>query len=266
MGFCQWRPKQWRIQHQCLSLTHINNIIMKNKFLVLYIALIATTNFSTFAKDAPGSAEELRSEFESALKDKDTNALAALFNWEGVSSNMQQLMTTSLGFIAKQDIARVKLSPLPDGFKSGHEVRGVRYTPNVTVMGMIDIEYTKPGNAAHMPYGKKGNAFYVAGTTEEKLATSGKEKSLTFSVVSSGSLDVETYTGSYVYVKDGKETKQEMNGKGDFSKTFWGDYIKSCSVQKTSGKSLKVEISEDGKPLFQSGTITGSEPVVYERK
>ncbi|HTX20376.1 MAG TPA: hypothetical protein VMD27_00745 [Candidatus Aquilonibacter sp.] len=53
----------------------------------------------------------------------------------------------------------------------------------------------------------------------------------------------------------------------------WGDYIKSCTIQKTSTNTFNqyqnwfyFEISENGTNIFESGEITNNEPVTYERK
>src|ERR1022692_4739490 len=42
------------------------------------------------------------------------------------------------------------------------------------------------------------------------------------------------YTGSWVYVKNGKEFTVNFSNETNQFRECWGDYIKSCTVQKTS--------------------------------
>ena len=76
-----------------------------------------------------------------------------------------------------------------------------------------------------------------------------------------------TFTGSYVYVKAGKEINADISGSGNRSEAFWGDYVKSCTVQKISDKGwIKLMISEDGQDIFKSGMMRTNTPIVYEKK
>jgi hypothetical protein len=230
---------------------------------VSFLALFHTSN--ALAKDVPASAEELRSRLEAALRAKDTNAITALVNWEGVGTTMQKMVGTSLGYMTKQDVAQVTLKPLPPGFIATNDVRGTRYRPNIAVAGMLYVQFAKSGSAS-LPYGQKGGGFYLPGTLEEKLATGANEKSLAVLVMGSGSTDVETFTGSYVYLKGGKEVTEKIVGRGNYNLAFWADGIKSFSLKKTAGKSIHVLINEDGKSLFDSGDVTDGRLVVYNGK
>ena len=236
----------------------------------LNVAIIALGLPMASAKDTPTSAEQLRSEVESALKSKDTNAFKALFNWQGVSESMKADMNDENADLFSHAIASVKLLALPADFQPTNELNGVRYKPNVAIVGMIDVEYTEQGNAVSMPYGKVGGVFYLSSTVEEKTGTpSTKEKSLNVSVMGTISPKAVTFSGSYVYVKAGKEIKEDVSGtNGNRSEAFWGDYIKSCTVQKISDDKgfIKLVISEDGKMVFESDEITNKEPIVYEKK
>jgi hypothetical protein len=221
-----------------------------------------------FAKDIPTSAEQLRAEVESVLKAKDTNAFTALFNWQGVSDEMKSETKDENADLFSHDIVAVKLTALSADFQTTNELNGVRYKPNVTVIGMISVEYTEKGNAVSMPYGKWGDAFYLSSTVEEKIAApTVKEKSLNVMVMGVTSPEKVAFTGSFVNVKAGKEINGDISGSGNRSEAFWGDYIKSCSIQKTSDDGwIKLIISEDGKKIFESEKITNKEPVVYEKK
>jgi hypothetical protein len=232
--------------------------------------LIATLGLqSASGKDAPTSAEQLRSDFETALKTKDTNAVLSLINWKGVSAEMKSDMSEETADMVKQSVASVKLLPLPADYQPTNELNGVRYFPNVHVLGLIDVESTEKGNAVQMPYGTKDGIFCLASTIEEKTALPAtRAKSINILVTGSAMPDAGTFTGAYVYVKDGKEIKEDMNGKGNLSQAFWGDYIKSCTVQKDSDSQdwIQLVISEDGQDIFKSEKVRTKDPVVYERK
>ena len=76
-----------------------------------------------------------------------------------------------------------------------------------------------------------------------------------------------TFSGSYVYVKSGKEIKDDISGKGNRSEAFWGDYIKSYTVQRTSetGK-IKLVLMEGTNTIFKSAWVTTNTPIEYVRK
>jgi peroxiredoxin len=72
----------------------------------------------------------------------------------------------------EQPIKGVKLAPLPKGFCSTYEYRGFRSTANVAVMGAIAVEFVSDNYSLPvLDYGRKGNAFYLAGTVREKIVT-----------------------------------------------------------------------------------------------
>jgi len=220
---------------------------------------------SVHATLPPTSAEQLRSELETALKAKDKNTISSLFNWQGVSEATKSMQIAVVGDMCNHDIAAVKLSPLPAGFQSANESTGVR--SNVTLVGMVDVEFAEKGNSVHMPYGTKDGVFYLASPLEEKTGTpTSKAKSLNILVMGSGMPDAGSFTVSYVYVRDGKEIKKDMQGKGNISRAFMGDYIKSCTVQKTSDSLDRIQliISEDGQAIFESEEVRTKTPIVYE--
>jgi hypothetical protein len=216
------------------------------------------------AKGAPSSAEELRSRVEAALKASNTNAFMALFNWEGVSEQRKSMMSTMVAAMPKHEWTAVKLAPLPADFQATNEVNGIRYRPSVVVGGWIVVEFTPKGNAAQLPYGKSGDAYYLSCNVAEKLpGPITKSKILNIEVM--GLADPGTFSGTYVFVQGGREIKQNLSNRGA---GFYGDYVKSCTVQKTTGSadSIQLTITEDGKTVFESEEVTNQTPIVYEKK
>ena len=138
-------------------------------------ALVVFLLPAAFAKDAPTSAEQLRSELEAAVKSKNTNAIAALFNWTGVAGDMKEMLIEMPAYLIKDDIAVVKLLPVPAGFEATNEVDGVRYFPNIPVIGIIDIESTRKGNSWKLPYGESAGNFYLSGTAQETFDAHAKK-------------------------------------------------------------------------------------------
>ena len=245
----------------------------------LGFVIVACGLTSVFSKDAPTSAEQLRSDLESALKAKDTNAIISLFNSEGgandwrESAGMREMMITlQTHAMLQTNVADVKLLPLPANFQPAqtNEGNGLRSRYNVGVVGIIDVE-SQNASLEQLPYGKQGDIFYIAGTILEKIPG----KLLNVTVSAGPNSDLLTFTGSWVYVTGGKEIKVNISDTTNRFKMCWGDYIKSCTIQRTSTNSLNepgfagwfyFQILEDGKNIFESSQMTNEDPVIYERK
>ena len=137
-----------------------------------------------FAKGAPISASQLRQELEAALKAKDTNAVIALFNWNGVSGRLKSGESHNIiDDWLTREVKGVELAPLPANFSSSAEQGNIRYHLNVQPEGIIKVHFTD-GFGVAMPYGKKGNAYCLAGAILERIATPahGTKKLLTIRV------------------------------------------------------------------------------------
>lgn len=236
--------------------------------LILFTVFMVFVLPTAFAKDAPASAEQLRSELESALKAKNTNAVLALVNWKGVSSTMKTDASEEMGGMISQGAASVKLLPLPTDQQLTNEVDGVRYYPNVQVEGLIDVESTTKGNSSQIPYGESDGTFYIAGVAEETFDANAK-KSIFLGVMVMGLFPKETpgiLDCSYVYIADGKEKTGSFQCTNNWSEGFRGDYIKSCKVTKISGSgSFKLMVSENAKRVFDSEMTKTNNSISYEK-
>jgi peroxiredoxin len=125
-----------------------------------------------FGKDAPASAAQLLQAFETALKAKDSDAILSLFNWEGASIGSQSGMSKIISDALEQPIKGAKLAPLPKGFQSTYEYHGFHYAANMSDVGAIEVEFVSDNYSLPiLAYGRKGNAFYLAGTIQEKIVT-----------------------------------------------------------------------------------------------
>lgn len=234
---------------------------------------------SVLAKDVPTSAEQLRNELESALKAKDTNAVMSLFNWEGGANGLREsarmtetIIQVQTSAMLETNVVSVKLSPLPAGFQPAqpNELSGPRQKFNVVVEGTIEVK-SQNGQLMQLPYGRKGNAFYIAGSVLEKMPG----KLLCVQVSAGPNPDVLTFTGSWVYVTGGREMSVNISDTTNQFKMCRGDYIKSCTVRRTSTNSLDVpgfagwfffQVKEDGAVIFESPQMTNENPFIYEKK
>ena len=156
---------------------------MKAKFdmrnipvLVLLCGLVTST--SIFAKTPPTSAEQLRSELETALKAKDiraddTRAVISLFNWDGVSDDDKGMTLTLIGDLLSEqhtllatNVISVQLSPLSTNLQAmliddrndwqGDNGRRVKFS--IPALGEFDVS-TPTGEKIRLPYGKKAAPF-----------------------------------------------------------------------------------------------------------
>jgi hypothetical protein len=240
----------------------------------IFAAVVALVSPSAFAKGGPTSAEQLRSELESALKAKDTNAVISLFNWEGVPEEDKEMtIGMCVEAMLKTNIASVALSPLSTNFqammsneRNGWQGdNGWRVKFSVTVLGELDV-CTLNGDKEPLEYGEKDKFFYIAAP----IAYQAPGKSLYVRVLRYP-LSL-TYTGSWVYVKDGREITVNISDRTNQFRQGWGDYIKSCAIRRTStntpgyGNDFYFEISEGGTNIFKSPQMTNQDPVIYETK
>lgn len=231
-----------------------------------------------FAGAPPATAEQLRSDLEIALKDKDTNAVMSLFNWEGGSNDWREsagmremMIRLQTDDMLNTDITDVALVPLPANFQATqtNEQSGICQELNVNAIGLIEVKSSN-GKVGKLPYGKKENAFYIAGVVLRKLPG----RLLCVQVSAGPNPDLFPYTGSWVYVRNGKEITVDTSDKTNRFKTYWGDYIKSCTIKRTSTNSLATpgfaswfyfDVLEGGKKVYESPQITNEKPVTYER-
>lgn len=78
--------------------------------------------------------------------------------------------------------------------------------------------------------------------------------------------------GYCIYVKDGKELRKELEKDNAWGWNFRGEYIKEVKIQKVSGDAsyrlfvMEGQDSDSGQPIFESGIINSTEPVIFRRK
>lgn len=245
------------------------------------ITFSAATNI--LAKDPPTSAEQLRSEVEHAYKHNDLDAITSLICWDGINDSEEKTMLS--GMLAEDMTKRgfkatnFSLISVPTNFQATitsfrgdwQGDNGMRYKYNVPVIGMIHMNFLgedQNDKNSDFPYGKKGNAFYLSQLFGYQLP--GKALNVRVDNIPR----FLTYTGYWVFVKEGKEISVPINDQTNEFRQGWGDYVKYCTVRRTTLKEMpgfanffEYRITEDQTNIiFESGQITNEEPVIYERK
>jgi len=262
------------------------------EFLAAIVAGTAIFHLSTVFASPPTSVEQLRSEFEAALQTKNTNAILALFNWEGVTNSTnsypnvvaRKMSQFLLHYPTNELHVFARLRLLPNDFETEGIINGMRYRPNVSVVGMMEgslgvtLDGTNFSWGSLIPYGAKNGQFYFAGTTAEKIYEPKTRDRILVVTVSSGVIsdDAPTFTGTCTYVQNGAEIKRDIRGKGAAHKTFYGDYVKACTLKKTDGgnRPLDLEINEGivkdqtmvQTTVFSGKTTATNALITYERK
>ncbi len=263
-----------------------------DKNLIKKVLAVSLLGFAAICNSlsAPASAEQLRSEFETALKTSNTNAIESLlYNWQGISDE-----TNSMGFqniinnLFGSTIESVKLKPLDpnEDYAAGDKMETdsglLMFVQNLPAVGIIDVK-SQSADTNDSPddieftYGSTNNAFYLRDTMMQQVPRAAlKEKSLAIIVTIGGGnysatgdftplKPPTTFTGSYAYIKEGKEIKVDIRGSEGLTNTFLGSYIRSCTVQKTSGKGwINLYVLEDGRKIFFKEQKESGKGVVVE--
>ncbi len=72
--------------------------------------------------------------------------------------------------------------------------------------------------------------------------------------------------GYFIYIESGKEVKRMIDKTG-WGWNFFGEYIKEVHVRKVSGDgSFQISVMENSNPVFESGSVSSLDPVIYERE
>jgi peroxiredoxin len=158
-------------------------IFLKRTIFIASASLMVwiSTLWSAVGQDAASSETQLANKLESALKAKDKNAILMLFNWEGTSISLKTNQNQMVSDWLTREVKSVKQSPLPTNFPSADNHGDARFHLNVEPLGIIEIGFTD-GFGMGMPYGRKGNEYYIAGMVEEKNSKVATETNSTLTI------------------------------------------------------------------------------------
>lgn len=249
------------------------------------------------AASLPTSAEQLRSELETAVNNKDMSTAISLVCWDGRDAEMKEMMAGMLAeWLAKigTNTVQLTLAPVSANFQMTKASflpdwegdNGMRGKYNIPVIGMIHVDYSGKNETdkyPDVPYGKKGDAFYIAQMVSYQIP--GKALYIRVDNLPTWL----TYTGYWTYVSNGKEITIPLSDKTNEFREGWGDYVEYCYVRRTSTNEtpgvvpfFQYQITEgritnmfvgthhftEEVPvvIFDSGQITNGDPVIYQRK
>lgn len=92
-------------------------------------------------------------------------------------------------------------------------------------------------------------------------------------ILSGPDVNALTYTGRWVYVKDGQDFNVEISDKTNRFLMPYGDYVKSCEIRRTSTNEMPgfsnwfyFQVIEGGTNVFESPELTNEDSFVYQRK
>ncbi len=275
---------------------HAQPSMKKLLAVALFVFAAVLNSFPASTNQPPTSAEQLRSELEAAMKAKDVDGILALFYQAGVSNKfigMAGIIKNNWSKTFQEHptsradcLAELKPPFEEDTYETIEN--GFLIKPNLSAKGNIhaifmfgsvggsDDEKAFSGDIL-IPYGETNGFFYLVGTTIQKIYEPKAPEKIFFLTVSAGLLpEPVAFTGTYTYVQNNKEIEKTINGTNTVRKTFWGDYVKSCTVQKTDGvkSSLKLEIQEGvikdkemiQTIIFSGETTSTNDSIAYERK
>ncbi len=242
----------------------MKNIYIKKLTLLLILFLLSSTALNA----QPGSPEQLKDELKAAMKAKNKDMISALFNWEGVDSQMREYSQKNIDRMAEFPAQEIELLPLPEGFKTEFIRDGIRYTPNVKLVGILRIIYGDDGPEtvmdASIPYGVKDGKYYLPNTVTEKTSYKGPaDKTINIGVLGTSGTGPLKFEGQCVYTVSGEEKIKIIKGEGSITEAFWGQEVKSCKIKRLSDSgAIKLNISIDGNNIFTSG-MNETQEIIY---
>ena len=164
----------------------------------------------------------------------------------------------------------VELGPMPASFpvENTNVLNGISTKFNITISGVVQVK-SQNGSVQQWPYGKKGDRYYLAAITQEKIPG----RNLAIRVTAGPDADQMTYTGRWVYVRNGQKVNVDTSDKTNCFLEVWGDYIESCEIRRTSTNEVNgfanwfhFQVNEGGTNVFESPELTNEDLFVYRKK
>jgi len=116
----------------------------------------------------PSSPQQLKDELAEAMKTGDSDKISALFYWEGIDDEMRKLSERNINQLIEFPPQKIELIPLPEDFKTEFVRNGIKYRPNLKLIGIIKIKYgdERPDyiTDTKIPYGVKDGIYYLPNT------------------------------------------------------------------------------------------------------
>lgn len=250
-------------------------------FKKILFSLVLLLAFTFVSQISPAFADsQIKDQFlqniRAAVENKDEHAFWNLFNLEGVVADMKAVIEKHVWKSLKSaELLDVSYEPLPEDFRAEYVVDGIRYHPNLKVLGWVKFKYkrtkqkTKQGDSTtSVLYGQKGNRLLFVGTVKEKLAGDfPPSKQIQVIIIGAGHPPV-TFEGTMIYLQGEKPVRDKLKdlGSGNLTRIVRGEAITFLEVRRTSPQgTLKVIIMEDEDTIFETEFLDTDQPIVFRK-
>lgn len=122
------------------------------------------------ARDEPLEGEEILTAIRKAIEDRNANAILELYDRDGVEQEMLDTLRPFAEGLVNHKLESMKLRRATESDQKPMEHDGYRYRTSLPVIGKVVFEFTDyPGQSSSVPYGKKGNKYYLVTAIKEKI-------------------------------------------------------------------------------------------------
>jgi len=124
--------------------------------------------------EAPfASREDLVQALEATVKAKDASRFSRFYCWWGVDGSTKEQTLSALSVFLKTQVISISLSDLPEEFQPENVVGNVRYRPNVTPVGLVNIVYFDQATGSEIgsviPYAEVDGGYCLVSTVREVI-------------------------------------------------------------------------------------------------
>ena len=121
-------------------------------------------------KEEPVEGEEILTAIQKAIDDHNANAILELYDRDGVEQEMLDTLRPFAEGLVNHKLESMKLRRATESDQKPMEHEGYRYRTSLPVIGKVVFEFTDfPGQSSSVPYGKKGNKYYLVTAIKEKI-------------------------------------------------------------------------------------------------
>ncbi len=245
------------------------------KIFLFSLCLVFFTLFCvSVSQAAPRTEQAFVEAVRAAVQSKNQAAFLSLFNFEGADPEIKAQQIDAVKDILKSGVKSFTIEPLEPGFKDEYVFDRFTIKANMKIVKYLKMDLktdrATETNKVSIPFGIKDGSYYFSSTVK-KLKGKNAVKSDPLCIISfCGNLqgDVGKFKGSLIYIQDGKEIREDIEGKTGFQKGFNAAKVKYCKVWRVSGKKYcYFVIGQGAKYLYESPDLPlDGTPVVYEDK
>lgn len=209
---------------------------------------------------APISDSQLLKSLEAAVKTKDKSTIMRLYNWKGVPDWVKADQSDDIDDWLTRELKSGNLSPLSTNFHSSGTQGNLRFHLNLQPAGIIELHFTD-GYGIGFAYGKKGNAFYLAGVIIEEIATPHDKTNCV--IIRVESPDGRPLRHAWVHSVSGGDAPWLH-----FTRILGGDFVTDGQGQLhlplTDTKNIIVVANRRGFGVLRAGELTNQAALIVQ--